>query len=114
MVDKYLTGAHYGIKDWVIQRITAIIMLLYTLLLIIGLFSLPKDYLSWQRFFSYFIVKLFTQITCIALSLHAWVGVRDIWMDYIKPTSIRLILHTLTIIWLIGIVIYSIKIIWGA
>lgn len=113
MVDRKLTGAHYGLKDWLIQRVTAVIMLLYTLALIAGLFFLPKDYLNWQRFFSYTIVKVFTQITFLALFIHAWIGVRDIWMDYIKPLSIRLILHTLTILWLIGSFIYSIQVIWG-
>ena len=113
MVEKTLTGAHYGLKDWLIQRITAVIMLFYTIFLIIVLLLLPKDYSNWQKFFSNFIVELFTQITFLALVMHAWIGVRDIWMDYIKHAGIKLILDTLTILWLVGSVIYSIKVIWG-
>jgi hypothetical protein len=37
-----------------------------------------------------------------SLVWHAWVGVRDIWMDYIKPVGVRLVLQVVTIVWLVG------------
>lgn len=113
MIDRKLTGAHYGLKDWVIQRITAILMLIYTIALILTIILLPDNYTQWQQFFHCTWVQLITQITVIALVIHVWVGVRDIWMDYVKPNGLRLFLHVITILWLVGCFIYSVKIIWG-
>lgn len=50
MVERKLTGAHYGLRDWAMQRATAVIMLIYTVALLVVLFSLPKEYSAWQAF----------------------------------------------------------------
>jgi len=50
----------------------------------------------------------------LALLWHAWIGVRDIWMDYVKPLALRVMLHTLTAVWLTGSLVYMIKVVWGA
>ena len=113
MVDRKLTGAHYGLRDWAMQHATAVLMLIYTVALIVLLLTLPGDYASWQAFFAQLWVKLFTQVTFIALFLHAWVGIRDLWMDYIKPFGLRLFLQVATIVWLAGCMVYSVNVIWG-
>lgn len=113
MVDRKLVGAHYGLRDWIFQRITAVIMLLYTVFFLLVLLFLPSDYDSWREFFSGTFVRIVTQIAVLALVVHAWIGVRDIWMDYIKPAYLRLTMHTLTILWLAMVTIYSFFVIWG-
>ncbi|WP_373742010.1 succinate dehydrogenase, hydrophobic membrane anchor protein [Neisseria sp.] len=113
MVDRKLAGAHYGLRDWAMQRVTAVIMLVYTVALIVFLFAIPSGYAEWQAFFSQVWVKVLTQVTFVALLLHAWVGIRDLWMDYIKPFGLRLFLQTATIVWLVACMVYSVKVIWG-
>lgn len=116
MVDRKLAGAHYGLRDWAMQRATAVIMLLYTVAFVVFLLCLPsgeESHLAWQAFFAKTWVKVFTQLTVVALFLHAWVGIRDLWMDYIKPFGVRLFLQVATIVWLVGCLIYSVKVIWG-
>ncbi|MBH5329772.1 succinate dehydrogenase, hydrophobic membrane anchor protein [Eikenella sp. S3360] len=113
MVDRKLTGAHYGLRDWAMQRATAVLMLIYTMALIAFLFALPGDYAAWQAFFGQVWVKVFTQVSLIALFLHAWVGIRDLWMDYIKPFGLRLFFQVATIVWLAGCMVYSVNVIWG-
>ncbi|MDO4693862.1 MAG: succinate dehydrogenase, hydrophobic membrane anchor protein [Eikenella sp.] len=116
MVNRKLAGAHYGLRDWAMQRITAVLMLIYTVAFVVFLLCLPKGesgHLAWQAFFAQTWVKIFTQTTLIALLLHAWVGIRDLWMDYIKPFGLRLFLHVATIVWLVVVLIYSVKVIWG-
>ncbi|KLT73308.1 succinate dehydrogenase [Neisseria arctica] len=113
MVDRKLAGAHYGLRDWAMQRITAVVMLVYTVAFVIFLLSLPSGYEAWQEFFAQTWVKVLTQVTFIALFLHAWVGIRDLWMDYIKPFGLRLFLQSATIVWLVGCLVYSVKVIWG-
>lgn len=113
MSERKLTGAHYGLRDWVMQRITAVLMLIYTVFLLAVIVCLPSGYAEWQAFFAQTWVRLVTQVTFIALALHAWVGIRDLWMDYIKPLGLRLTLHVGTIVWLVGCLVYSVKVIWG-
>lgn len=115
MVRRKLAGAHYGLRDWAMQRITAVVMVVYTVLFLFFLMGLAgaKDYSAWQAFFDKTWVKVFTHTTFIALFLHAWVGMRDLWMDYIKPFYLRFFLQAATIVWFVGCAVYSFYVIWG-
>lgn len=115
MVDRKLVGAHYGLRDWAMQRITAVVMVAYTVLFFFFLLGIAgaENYSEWQALFSKIWVKIFTQITIIAAALHGWVGIRDLWMDYVKPFGLRLFLHSATIVWLVGCTVYSFYVIWG-
>jgi succinate dehydrogenase membrane anchor subunit len=108
-------SAHYGWRDWLAQRITAVVMLLYTLLIFaIGLWNGGLDYALWKSVFASHAFKLATFLFMIALVYHAWVGVRNIAMDYIKPTGWRLALQTTVICLLIGYVGWTVEVLWGA
>lgn len=116
MVRNNLTGAHYGIGSWLLQRVTAIVMLLL-LILFLGLIvflthKADASFISWQIMFHQTWLKVCMTVFFVALLLHAWVGVRDIWMDYVKCAKLRLTLHTLTVLWLVASFIYTIKVIW--
>ena len=114
MLNRIVTGAHYGLRDWLIQRVTAVVMVLYTLT-IIGylLFQPVVDYNSWTLLFSSNVVRTFTLLFLSSVFYHAWIGVRDIVMDYIKPASIRLLIHVSVILTLLLYVIWSVQILWG-
>lgn len=115
---RLVVGAHYGVKDWVLQRITAVILVIYTLVLGIGALITPEfTYENWVRLFNFEVLsfplgKLLAMLAFISLAYHAWIGVRDIWMDYVKPTGIRLALQVLTVLWLVGSVVYAAQILW--
>ena len=97
-----VVGAHYGLKDWLAQRITAIILASYAIILLITFFLAGNNgFLRWSMLFQAFWVKTATLLATVAICYHAWVGVRDIWMDYIKPVSVRLALQIFTIVWLL-------------
>ena len=114
MVKRVPVGAHYGLRDWLAQRVTAVIMLAYVVVLVALLFSASGvSYEGWQALFQQTWVRVFSTVTMIAVLYHAWVGVRDIWMDYVQPVGIRLTLHVLTILWLVGCFVYATKVLWG-
>lgn len=115
MVKRKLAGAGYGLRDWAVQRVTAVVMLVYAVVFLLFLLGMAgaDDYAEWQAFFSRVWVKVFTQTTFIALFLHAWVGIRDLWMDYIKPFGLRMLLQSFTVVWLVACAVYSIYVIWG-
>ena len=114
MVDRIVTGAHYGLRDWLAQRLTAVLMVVYTLF-IAGYVLLHPDmgYDRWTGLFSNQVMRSFTLLLLLALYYHAWIGVRDIVMDYIKPAGIRLAIYVLVILALLLYVIWSAQILWG-
>ena len=82
-----------GLRTWLLQRLSAVYMAIYTLVAIIWLYShAPLDYASWQALFAHPLTNIFTQLFIYLLLAHAWVGVRDIFVDYVHPVSIRFIL----------------------
>lgn len=110
---RLVVGAHYGLKDWLLQRVTAVIMAVYTIVLLVAfLLSHDRSYESWAGLFANQPMKLISFLAILSLLYHAWIGVRDIWMDYVKPVSIRLTLHVLTALWLIGCAGYAAQILW--
>jgi succinate dehydrogenase / fumarate reductase membrane anchor subunit len=110
---RLVVGAHYGLKDFLAQRVTAVIMAVYTVVLLVS-FLLSKDtsYQSWAGLFANQWMKLLTFLAILSLTYHAWIGVRDIWMDYVKPMAVRLTLQVLTILWLVGCAGYAAQILW--
>ena len=113
-VDKLPVGAHYGLRDWLSQRVTAIVMALYTLLLLgIVLWHGGLDYATWQALFAGNAFRIATFLFMVALFVHCWVGVRNILMDYAKPTSVRLTLQVLVVCGLVAYAGWTIQILWG-
>jgi succinate dehydrogenase / fumarate reductase membrane anchor subunit len=110
---RLVVGAHYGMRDWLAQRVTAVVMALYTLfMLVVVLWPGQLDYARWQALFANQATKLFTLVALLALLYHVWVGVRDIWMDYVKPVGLRLSLQVLTIVWLLACVGGAVQVLW--
>jgi len=104
-------GAHYGLRDWLAQRITALLLIAFLGLLAIRvLLGGHLDYESWSAVFAPVPMKILTFLAVAALCFHAWVGVRDIWMDYVKPSGIRLGLHVATVLWLLYCLAWTVQI----
>jgi succinate dehydrogenase / fumarate reductase membrane anchor subunit len=114
MVNRVVTGAHYGLRDWLIQRVTAVLMALYSAALA-GYLLLQSelDYNIWTRLFSGQPMRTFTLLFLLGVFYHAWIGVRDIVMDYVKPAGVRLAIHVLVILALVLCVIWAVQILWG-
>lgn len=114
MIDRNVVGAHYGLRDWIAQRATAVVMAAYTILIVaVVLLACPRDFADWRGIFAHGFIKFATFLFCVSLFWHAWIGVRDIWMDYVKPTGLRLTLHVLTILALVGYTGWAASILWG-
>ncbi|MBU6503303.1 MAG: succinate dehydrogenase, hydrophobic membrane anchor protein [Burkholderiaceae bacterium] len=111
---RIVVGAHYGLRDWLAQRITAGLMALFTLLVLAQVvFSRgPIGYDTWAGIFAAQWMKVLTFVVIVALLYHAWVGVRDILMDYIKPFALRLALQIFSIVWLLGCAGWAIQVLW--
>jgi succinate dehydrogenase / fumarate reductase membrane anchor subunit len=106
--------AHYGWLDWLSQRVTAVVMALYTLLLLgIVLWHGGIDHGVFKSVFANAGFKLATFVFMVALLYHAWVGVRNIAMDYIKHSATRLLVQVVVICLLIAYTGWTIQVLWG-
>ena len=110
---RVVVGAHYGMRDWLIQRVTAALMALFTLVVLVQLLLPgPMGYDKWAGIFAAQWMKVLTFAVIVALGYHAWVGVRDIWMDYVKSVALRLVLQVATIVWLVGCMGWAVQVLW--
>ncbi len=111
---RIVTGAHYGLRDWLSQRVTAGLMALFTIVVLAQVvFSRgPIGYEKWAGIFASQWMKVLTFSVIVALLWHVWVGMRDVFMDYIKPVGLRLVLQIFTIVWLTGCAGWAIQVLW--
>ncbi len=111
-----VTGAHYGLKDWLIQRITAVLMVLYVIFIVILLLTAAgpySDYTAWKNLFNHQWMRFATLIFFICLFWHAWIGIRNILMDYVHATAVRLTLQILVIVSLLFYTVWTADILWN-
>ena len=110
---RLVVGAHYGLRDWLAQRVTAVMIGVYAVVLFVSaLLASEPGYGGWAGIFAATWMKVLTLLALLALIYHAWVGVRDIWMDYVKPVGVRLALQIFTILWLVGCGVWAVQILW--
>lgn len=114
MVDRTVTGARYGLRDWLMQRITAIVMVFFTLFMAAFLLThQPLHFDEWESLFHNQWMRFASLLFLLSLYLHAWVGIRDIAMDYLHHTALRLAVEVLAILALIIYTAWSVQILWG-
>jgi succinate dehydrogenase / fumarate reductase membrane anchor subunit len=114
MVKRIIVGAHYGLRDWLTQRVSAAYMALYTAWFVILLLVVrPTNFVAWRSLFAAQPMKLATFLFLVSLFLHAWIGVRDILMDYVKPTGVRLTAYVVVIAWLLACAGWALQILWS-
>lgn len=107
-----LTGN--GLKDWLIQRVTAVYFAVYCVFLLGFLLLHPAlDFEQWHALFLNPWFQLASSIALLTLSLHAWIGIWTVSTDYIKCTVLRLSLQMLVVLWLLCQFIWGLMIVWG-
>jgi succinate dehydrogenase / fumarate reductase membrane anchor subunit len=107
-----LTGN--GLKDWLIQRVSAVFLAAYSLFLLGYLFMHPHmDHSVWYALFHTTWFQIASIIALFTLSMHAWIGVWTVTTDYIKCTAIRISVQLLVALLLLGQFIWGLMIVWG-
>jgi succinate dehydrogenase / fumarate reductase membrane anchor subunit len=114
MVNREVTGAHYGVRDWLAQRVTAVVMVIYSVIFMVMLLKLPQfDFGSWKAMWSGPWMRYATLLFLLSLFVHAWIGMRNIFMDYIKSSGVRIVLYSLVILSLFAYGAWAVQILWG-
>lgn len=102
-----MTWRAHGMRTWILQRLTALYLLGY--LVVFGLYLLSQPvagFADWRACFSNLIANIATLLFFYSLMFHAWVGVRDILIDYVHQSSLRLVLWALISLCLIVMAIW--------
>ena len=110
---RLVVGAHYGLRDWLAQRVTAAIMAVYSVIVAaIVLKNSPLTYAVWRDLFAQGWMRVATLLFAASLAWHVWVGVRDIIMDYVKPDGLRLTLEIVTLLVIAVYLGWTVQILW--
>lgn len=103
-----------GLQDWLIQRVSAVVMALYTLLLVGSwLIIADGDMYAWKALFSNFCMRIFSLLALLALVAHAWIGFWTVSTDYIKGMWMRLVAQVIIYVVLFLYFVWGIQILWG-
>ena len=114
MVTNATSLGRSGLHDWLIQRISAVVLATYSLY--IFYFMLSATTLStvlWQSLFANDFFRVFSVLALMSLIAHAWIGLWTVATDYIKPLAIRLAFQVFVILFCLGNLLWGIQILWG-
>jgi succinate dehydrogenase / fumarate reductase membrane anchor subunit len=108
MVTNVTALSRTGLSDWLIQRVSAVVVASYVIFLLgFFLFNQPVTFVSWYELFNHLGMRIYTLLVLIALLAHTWIGMWTIITDYIKPTWLRLLVEVV-----IGLAL-SVYLFWG-
>jgi len=121
MVTSVTSFGRSGLSDWLIQRVSAVVVLLYVLCHVAIILNRPDmDYISWRALFADTYMKIFSLITLVALCAHAWIGMWTVATDYLitrmlgaRATFWRLLFLVICIAALLVYLIWGIMILWS-
>ncbi|QGX38433.1 succinate dehydrogenase, hydrophobic membrane anchor protein [Permianibacter aggregans] len=118
MVRQATTFGRSGLHDWVVQRLSAVVLLAYALyvggyLLGVALGSGEMTHGLWLNLFTSPIMKIATMIAVFAVVAHAWIGIWTVLTDYVKPVGVRFVAQSLLIVTCLGLLLWGLVILWG-
>jgi len=99
MITELLTKRYPGMRAWLMQRLTALIMAVYSVMLLLRILVLqPGTYEEFLDFFYPAWFRIASWLFWISLSLHAWLGIRDVFKDYVPNMSVRSVLLKILVV----------------
>jgi succinate dehydrogenase membrane anchor subunit len=113
MLIDLLTKKYPGMRQWLAQRLSAVVMAIYSVVFFsILLLTQPQSYAEWHAMFAPVWWRVFTFLFFLCLVMHAWLGVRDVLRDYIFNADLRDYLQLAVDIFLILYLLWAMKILW--
>lgn len=114
MVTNVTSFGRSGVYDWMVQRVSAVVVGIYFVVML-GFFVLHPDlsYEQWRGFMNNSLVRIGTLLSFVAIGAHAWVGLWTISTDYIKPTGIRFLFQAACGLAMFIYLVWGAEILWG-
>ncbi len=93
----FTASAHAGLTEWLLQRVSALYMGVFGLYAIARFLVWPiASYEAWRAWFASGAVRVGLGLFFASLLLHSWIGMRSVFMDYVKPMWLRFLVQLLT------------------
>lgn len=114
MIIELLTKKYPGMRLWLAQRLSAVVMAVYLLLLaLMVLLKQPQGYADWYALMTPWWWRILTLVFFVSLIMHAWLGVRDVFKDYIFNLRLRAVLQVLVDVLLVIYLGWAGMILWS-
>lgn len=114
MVTTITSFGRSGLYDWMMQRVTAVILALYTVFMLGYLVSHPDlTFAEWRGLFDGTAMRIFTLLAMLSMVAHAWIGLWSVSTDYIKATGARFVFQSVCGLLAFIYVVWGIQILWG-
>ncbi len=114
MLIQLLTNKYPGMRLWLSQRLTALVMAFYFIALLILLVIVqPSGFVAWHAFISPIWFRLATLVFFMCLLTHAWLGVADVLQDYVFNKTLRAYMQMAVDIALVGYLFWLMFILWN-
>lgn len=109
-----MIGVNQGLRDWIIQRLSAVYLAFFSLFFLGFIICHPgMTFTIWHDLFAHQAMKVFTVLFFLAVMWHAWIGVWTIFTDYVKPFVIRSILNCLVLLILFASFVWGALVLWS-
>jgi succinate dehydrogenase / fumarate reductase membrane anchor subunit len=108
-------SAHTGLGEWLLQRVTAVYMGAFVVYLVLRFLIAPIDlYVTWKMWFASSTVRIAFALFFASLLVHSWVGMRSVFMDYVKPMWLRFVVQLVTATALLVLALWVTQILLGS
>lgn len=115
MVTNITNFGRSGLSDWLMQRVSAVIMLAYTLFILGFFLTNPNlEFATWEALFEGTAMRVFSLLALLSIAAHAWIGLWTVATDYIKPTGVRVVYYLVVALALFAYVVWGVQVLWGA
>lgn len=113
MVSSVTNLGRSGVYDWMVQRVSAYVLALYTIFLFGFMLMTDVTYDSWSALFSQTWFRIFSLMALLSLGAHAWVGLWTITTDYVKAAGPRFLIQALCGAIMFVYLVWGVQILWG-
>lgn len=114
MVESVTSWSRHGLRDFILQRVSAVIIAIYTIMLVVYcLLHTQVQYDDWQALFACNWMRIFSVLTLLSIVIHAWIGMWTISTDYLKCTVLRGGLQAVVALVLFVCLVWGIMILWS-
>ncbi len=121
MINTVTSFGRSGLYDWLLQRVTAVVIAAYVLFITCYLLCADNlQYEQWVSLHSGLCMRIFSVLAVLSMAIHAWIGLWAVLTDYVtermmgsKATFIRIFLQLLMIAVILVYVLWAIDVLWG-
>ena len=111
---RHVGGARRGLDMWLLQRASAIYMAVLPLVFLICFLAAGTiDFFTLHGLFSPLAMKVGALLFVAALLVHAWIGLREIFIDYVHFLVLRLALYLAFGALYLGCLVWTVDILWS-